>query len=160
MAYRTMLLVSIFVALLCGQVETAKADHSTSDLNHSYPEESLEEIGEELARVLADHLYEYLQRELNRLKKGTLESKEVLREKISQYEAGIKKNPNDAESRYILGQIYDEIGDGANAIIQTKMAEELFAREKNVKGVAECRRNLRMYFKDYGFQPGDFALIR
>ncbi len=111
MAYRTMLLVSIFVALLCGQVETAKADHSTSDLNHSYPEESLEEMGEELARVLADHLYEYLQRELNRLKKGTLESKEVLREKISQYEAGIKKNPNDAESRYILGQIYDEIGD-------------------------------------------------
>ena len=162
MAHRYLLVVSIFAAVLCASVTVALADHlpSEPDSNHTYPEDSIMEMGEELARVLADHLHEFLQKELNRLKKGTLASKEELREQIKQYEASIKQNPNDAEARLTLGQIYDEVGDGASAIIQTQMAEELFLREKNMKGIAECRRNLMKYYKDYGFKPDDFILIR
>ena len=162
MAPRTLLITLTFAAILCGSAATLWADHLPSDPDsyHTYPEESFEEMGKELARVLADHLYEFLQRELNRLKKGTVESKEALREQIKQYEASIKLDPNDAESRFILGQIYDEVGDGARAIIQTEMAEELFVKEKNITGIAECRRNLRKYYKEYGFKPDDFILIR
>lgn len=162
MAYRTLLMVPIFAALLSGPVETVRAGDLPSEpgLRHTSPEGSIEEMGKELTRLLAERLYEFLQSELNRLKKGAMESDEALREKIKQYEADVERNPDDAKSRFILGQIYDEAGDGASAIIQTKMAEELYAIEKNMKGVAKCRRDLRTYYKAYGFKPGDFILIR
>lgn len=160
---RKFLLIILFLAVVVnGPGALVWAEHLPSDADSDliYPQESIQEMGEELARVLTEHLYEFLQKELNRLKKGRAVSREALRKEIKQYEAAIKRRPNDAESRFILGEIYAEIGDGASAIIQTKMAEELFVREKNMKGVAECRRNLRRYYKEYDFNPDDFILIR
>jgi len=89
-----------------------------------------------------------------------VETKEALRGKIKQYEADVERNPDDARSRFILGQIYDEAGDGASAIIQTKMAEESYMREKDMQGVAKCRRDLRAYYKTCAFKPEDFILIK
>ncbi len=83
-----------------------------------------------------------------------------MRGKIKQYEADVERNPDDARSRFILGQIYDEAGDGASAIIQTKMAEESYMREKDMQGVAKCRRDLRAYYKTCAFKPEDFIPIK
>ena len=162
MAYRYLLKLLILPTFLLWSTTLIWAEHSPyeTDSTHENQEESIVEMGEELARAFAERLNRLLERELKRLKKEIPPSDEELQDQVKQYEAEIAKNPNDPESRFILGQIYDEIGDGASAIIQTKMAEELYVRDKNVKGIAVCRRSLRKYYDSYGYQPDDFILIR
>lgn len=152
-------IVCVFTFLLA-TITWAEHAPSEKDSSHENQEESIVEMGEELARAFSERLNRLLERELKRLKKEIPPSEEELQDQIKQYEVEIAKNPNNPESRFILGQIYDEMGDGASAIIQTKMAEDLYVREKNVKGIAECRRSLRKYYADYGYEPDDFILIR
>jgi hypothetical protein len=154
-----LLIISVFTFLLAS-ISWAEHIPSEADPSHENQEESIVEMGEELARAFSERLNRLLERELRRLRKEIPQSEEELQDQIKQYEAEIAKDPENPESRYILGQIYDELGDGASAIIQTKMAEDLYAREKNVKGIAECRRSLRKYYADYGYEPDDFILIR
>jgi len=111
-------------------------------------------------RALIEQFYEFLEEELYRLKRGGPESEKALRQRIREFEEAIQRHPEDPEPRFVLGEIYDVLGEGASAIIQTKMAEEFYVREKDVKGAAECRRNLRVYYKKYSFKPDDFILIR
>jgi cytochrome c-type biogenesis protein CcmH/NrfG len=153
------LIVCVFTFLFA---MTTWAEHAQPEADSSLEiqEESIVEMGEELARAFAERLNRLLERELRRLKEQIPTSDEELREQIKLYEAEIANNPDNPEARFILGQIYDELGDGASAIIQTKMAEDLYVREKNVKGIAECRRSLRKYYADYGYEPDDFILIR
>jgi cytochrome c-type biogenesis protein CcmH/NrfG len=162
MAHRFLLkcLIVSVLTFLVATVTWAEHDQSETDSSHENQEESIVEMGEELAHAFFERLNRLLERELKRLRKEIPPSDEELRDQIKQYEAEIAKNPDIPESRFILGQIYDEMGDGASAIIQTKMAEDLYAREKNIKGIAECRRSLRKFYADYGYEPGDFILIR
>ena len=162
MAHKYLLKFFIVLVFTLFLTTTTWAEHAQSDTDssHENEEESIIEMGEELARAFSERLNRLLERELKQLKKEIPPSEEELQIQIKQYEAEIAINPNNPESRFILGQIYDEMGDGASAIIQTKMAEDLYVREKNVKGIAECRRSLRKYYADYGYEPNDFILIR
>jgi len=162
MVPRYLLKLLIFTAFLLWSATFSWAEHVPPETGSTQEnqEESIVVMGEELARAFYERLNRLLERELRRLQESLPPSDEELQDQIKHYEAEIARNPDNAESRYILGQIYDEIGDGASAIIQTKMAEDLYVREKNVKGIAECRRSLRKYYADYGYQPGDFILIR
>lgn len=147
------------VIFLCGPIRPVLAEDAPPTDEEVYTKE-MEERGRELVRAMIERFYEYLEDELHDLKKGDLESENELRQRIKELEHAIQQNPNDPEARFVLGQIYDEIGDGSGAIIQTKMAEDLYTKKKDVKGVAECRRNLRVYYHRYGFKPEDFVLIR
>ncbi|MGV7220548.1 MAG: hypothetical protein ACQ9MH_03360 [Nitrospinales bacterium] len=162
MAPRKLLKILIVSGITFLFATTTWAEHvpSETEPSHENNGESIIELGEELARAFSESLNRLLERELRRLKKEIPQPEEELQDQIKQYEAEIAKDPNNPESRFILGLIYDEMGDGASAIIQTKMAEDLYVREKNVKGIAECRRSLRKYYADYGYEPDDFILIR
>ena len=162
MAPRKLLKILIVSGITFLFATTTWAAHvpSETEPSHENNGESIIELGEELARAFSESLNRLLERELRRLKKEIPQPEEELQDQIKQYEAEIAKDPNNPESRFILGLIYDEMGDGASAIIQTKMAEDLYVREKNVKGIAECRRSLRKYYADYGYEPDDFILIR
>lgn len=162
MAHRFLLkfLIVFVLTFSCVAITWAEHDQSETDSSHENQEESIVEMGEELAHAFFERLNRLLERELKRLRKEIPPSEEELQDQVKKYEAEIAKNPNIPESRFILGQIYDEMGDGASAIIQTKMAEDLYVRERNVKGIAECRRSLRKFYADYGYEPGDFILIR
>ncbi len=156
---KRLLIISIMAFFLFGSASLAHAGNLPSVNEDEYAAE-MEERGRELVRALIEQFYEFLEEELYHLQKGDSESEKKLRQRIREFEEAIKRNPEEPEPRFLLGEIYDELGDGASAIIQTKMAEEFYVREKDVKGAAECRRNLRVYFKKYGFKPDDFILIR
>ena len=70
----------------------------------------------------------------------------------------IRDEPENARAHFEIGVLYDQLNDGASAIIHSRIAERLFIQQKDVKGTAETRRNLRHYFKKYDFQPEDFVL--
>lgn len=121
-------------------------------------EEKVREMGRELSHVMLENLKVFLDQELKRLKKGRVEAKDV--DQIPAYEDALKKNPKDADAHLALGRIYDVTGDGANAIIHAKKAEELFLAKKDVKGTAEARRDLRNYYEKHGFKADDFNVSK
>ena len=121
-------------------------------------EEEIREMGRELSHLMVESLKAFLEQEMKKLKKDKGEVKSLAQ--IPVYEEALKKNPKDADAHIALGSVYAEMGDGANAIIHTKKAEELFLAKKNVKGAAEARRNLRSYYERYGFKAEDFNISK
>ncbi len=121
-------------------------------------EDQILETAEELSVVILENLKEFLENELNKLKNKKERSGKAVRDKLASLEEIIKKHPDNAEAHFVLGEIYDQVNDGANAIIQTRKAEKLYTEQKNIKGMAESRRNLRNLYQKYGFQPEDFKL--
>ncbi len=120
--------------------------------------EQVKEIGQEMTRVFIQKLQEFLDVELQRLRESTPKTRQELKSQLAQVETQLKAHPNDAPAHMEVGQIYDRLGDGANAIIHMQKAEALEKSHGNVKGLAEARRNLRRYFAKYDFKPEDFEL--
>lgn len=154
--------IAVFIALaaLAGSVPSRAAapDAPQTETDVQKMDEKVREIGKELSRVVIENIREFLDEELKRLKKGRAETREEVKKQIPAFEEALKANPRDAQAHNALAKIYDEIDDGANAIIHAREAEKLFVEMKNVKGVAEARRSLRDYYEKYGFKPEDFAL--
>ncbi len=121
-------------------------------------EEQIKQLSEEWQEKFVEAVKDFLDQELQRLKKEKGEPPDTLKQKIENYETSVKQGARDPETFFALGKLYDQVGDGANAIIFTKRAEQIFQEEKNVKGVAETRRNLRGYFERYQYKPEDFEL--
>lgn len=122
-------------------------------------QEQIQEMGKELSRVIIENLQTLLDKELNRLKKTRRLSEEELKQRFENLSEIIRNNPDSGHAFFELGELYHQIGDGANAIISMKQAESVFIKAKNIKGAAEARRNLRMYYSKYDFQPEDFVLF-
>jgi len=120
-------------------------------------EEEVKKIGKELARTLIQEL-KGLENELKRLNQHRQQDRRPLEDRLNELKGRLQGDPENAEAHFKMGEIFDSLGDGASAIIHTQQAESLFAQQKQVKGVAEARRNLRRYFNKYGFQRDDFIL--
>ncbi len=120
--------------------------------------EQVREIGQEMTRVFIQKLQEFLDAELQRLRDSTPKTRKELKTQLDQIETQLKAHPDDAPAHMEVGEVYDRLGDGANAIIHMKKAESLEKSRGNVKGLAEARRNLRHYFSKYNFKPEDFEL--
>ena len=120
--------------------------------------DQLREFSNEIARRMHHELQEMLDQELRVLREESRKNSYTAEERIAKQEGLIRDNPQNAEAHFALGEAYDDIRDGANAIIHTQIAEHLFKEQKNVKGVAESRRNLRLFLDKYRFKEEDFLL--
>jgi len=121
-------------------------------------EEEIKGTAEELTRVLMENVKVFLEKELDQLKIKQYQSKQAQEALISGYLSDIKKDPEDASAHFSLGEIYDNYEKGADAILHTRLAEKYYLKNKDIKGIAESRRNLREFYDRYGFKPEDFQL--
>ena len=134
---------------------------SASDLEENNIEQKIKDLSDEWQRRFVEVVNDFLERELSRLQDEKEEvPQENLGHQIEKFQADVNRGTKDPETYFSLGRLYDQKEDGANAIISTKKAEEIFAERKDLKGVAEARRNLRHYFQKYDFQPEDFELTQ
>ena len=120
--------------------------------------DQIREFSNEIARRFHKELQELLAKELKVLREENKKSRYTAEERIAKQEGIIKDDPKNAEAHFALGEVYDELRAGANAIVHTQIAEQLFKEQKNIQGLAETRRNLRWYFEKYGYKPEDFML--
>ena len=156
--------LAIFSALLflfaCTSLYAANAntapDPSTS--NQQQIEEQLKELGEELHHKLTESIRRMLSGEILRLRTGRNAVDEATQNQIGNLDIIVKKDPGNAHAHFKLGELHDQMGDGANAILHTHEAEKLFIKNKNIKGMAEARRELRHYYNKYDFKKKDFEL--
>ncbi len=121
-------------------------------------QEQINEIGRELTDIVLENIQNYLDDELERLKKHNPKVQEALEKQAADYDRQLDSKPNDAQTHFNLGELRDEMDDGANAIVHMQKAEELYKNEKNIQGLAKARRSLRAYYKKYDFKPEDFNL--
>ncbi len=121
-------------------------------------EQKIQELSEEWQRHFVDAVNHFLEKELTRLRKNKEEPRENLKGQIEKYNDEVKHGSNDPETFLSLARLYDQMKDGANAIIYAKKAEKIFMSQKNVKGTAEARRSLRHYFEKYSYKPEDFEI--
>ncbi len=120
--------------------------------------DQIREFSNEIARRFHKELQELLYKELKVLREERKKSRYTAEERIVKQEGIIKDDPKNAEAHFALGKVYDEIRAGANAIVHTQIAEQLFKEQENREGLARARRNLRWYFEKYGYKPEDFLL--
>jgi len=137
---------------------TAVETERVNILEEQNIEQKIHELSEEWQRHFVDAVNHFLERELTRLKNDQAEPRESLRGQIEKFEAEVKQESNDPETFISLARLYDQMKDGANAIINAKKAEKIFLDQKNVKGTAQARRSLRHYFEKYDYKPEDFEL--
>jgi hypothetical protein len=121
-------------------------------------EEELKGTAEELTRVLMENVKVFLEKELDQLKVKQYANKQAQEALIAGYLSDVKKDPEDANAHFSLGEIYDNYEKGADAILHTRLAEKYYLKNKDIKGIAESRRNLREYYDRYGFKPEDFQI--
>ena len=121
-------------------------------------EQKIQQLSEEWQRHLLDAVNHFLERELTRLRTDQAEPRESLNRQIEKHKEEIKNGSNDPKTFIALSRLYDRMKDGANAIINAKKAEKIFADRKSVKGTAQARRSLRNYFEKYDYKPEDFEL--
>ena len=135
----------------------ADSDNDWENHRNGQVEEEIKKIGKELARTLIEEL-KVLERELQRMNRNRQQDRRPLEDRLNELKGRLQGDPENAEAHFKLGEIFDSLGEGASAIIHTQKAESLFAQQRQVKGIAEARRNLRRYFEKYGFRPDDFVL--
>ncbi len=155
------LLAAVFLSVLCASSVWAEADDGEmEDPFEGKPPlaDQIKEFSDEIAKRVHKELQELLDKELRVLKKERKKNRYTVEERIIKQEGIIKDDPKNAEAHFALGEVYDETRDGANAIVHTQIAEQLFKEQKNKKGLAESRRNLRWFFEKYGYKPEDFML--
>lgn len=152
----------IVLVLVMIQVCPAQVPESFSqtpiDLDRQELEDKIIEFGQEFEKKMIETLKELLNKEIQRLERGKKKADEIVKKQLQDQKSAIRNNPEDAKAYFTLGEIYDSIGDGAKAILNTQMAEKLFIKQKNVEGVAKARRALRNYYQQYRFKPEDFKL--
>ena len=55
-----------------------------------------------------------------------------------------------------LTGIYEDEGKIPELIITLKKAEKLYLKDNDLVHVAKVRKNLRIFYKKYGYKPEDF----
>jgi len=120
--------------------------------------DQLKQFSDELAKRVHQELQEMLDKELKVLQEERRRNRYTVEERIAKQEGIIKDDPQNAQAHLALGEAYDEMRAGANAIVHTQIAEHLFKEQRNKIGLAKSRRNLRRFFDKYEFEEGDFLL--
>lgn len=155
------ILAALIFSLLCASnVWAEEEDKEMEDPFEGKPPvvDQIREFSNEIARRVHKELQELLDKELKVLKKERNKRRYTVEERIAKQEGIIKDNPQKAEAHFALGEVYDEVRDGANAIVHTQIAEQLFREQKNKQGLAESRRSLRWFFEKYEYKPEDFLI--
>lgn len=157
----SILLATLVFSLMC--VASVWAEEDGQDMEDPFEgkpplADQLEQFSNELARRVHQELQEMLDKELKILQEERKKNRYTVEERIAKQEKIIKDDPKNAEAHFALGEAYDDMRAGANAIVHTQIAEHLFKEQENKIGLAESRRNLRIFFEKYGFQKEDFLL--
>lgn len=79
---------------------------------------------------------------------------------IEHYQRALRLDPDYDPALWSLSDIYNQKGDGAEAIIHMKKAEAIFLKREDVKSLAKARKKLRDFFAKYHYEPEDFELQR
>ena len=155
-----MLAALVFSGLCASNVWADADDQEMEDPFEGKPPlaDQIREFSNEIARRFHKELQELLDKELKILREERKKNRYTADERIAKQEGIIKDDPKNAEAHFALGEVYDELRAGANAIVHTQIAEQLFKEQKNIQGLADTRRNLRWYFEKYGYKPEDFML--
>jgi len=120
--------------------------------------DQLKQFSNEIARRVHQELQELLDKELKVLQEERKKNRYTVEERIAKQEGIIKDDPKNAEAHFALGEAYDDMRAGANAIVHTQIAEQLFKEQENKIGLADSRRNLRRFFEKYEYKKEDFLL--
>jgi len=121
-------------------------------------EKKILEFGREFEKKLLETIQQMLDDQIQKMEKNKQKTDRENKALIEKFNQDLKQNPDNAQTYFSLGEAYDSIGDGANAIINTLKAEEIFLQQKDRSGVAKCRRALRNYYAKYDFKPEDFKI--
>lgn len=158
--FSAILAALVFSFLCASNVWAEEEDKEMEDPFEGKPPvaDQIREFSNEIARRVHKELQELLDKELKVLKKERNKRRYTVEERIAKQEGIIKDNPQNAEAHFALGEVYDEVRDGANAIVHTQIAEQLFREQKNKQGLAESRRSLRWFFEKYEYKPEDFLI--
>lgn len=155
------LLVVLVFSLMCVSSVWAEEDgENMEDPFEGKPPlaDQLKQFSDEIARRVHQELQELLDRELKVLQEERKRNRYTVEERIAKQEGIIKDDPENAEAHLALGEAYDDMRAGANAIVHTQIAEQLFKEQENKIRLAESRRNLRRFFEKYGYKKEDFLL--
>jgi hypothetical protein len=154
------LLAVLVFSLMCVAGVWAEEDGDMEDPFEGKPPlaDQLKQFSDEIAKRVHQELQELLDKELKVLQEERKKSRYTAEERIAKQEGIIKDDPKNAEAHFSLGEAYDEIRAGANAIVHTQIAELLFKEQRNKIGLADSRRNLRRFFDKYGYKKEDFLL--
>jgi len=154
------LAVLIFLLMCVSNVWAEESREEMEDPFEGKPPiaDQLKQFSDELAKRVHQELQELLDKELKVLQEERKKNRYTVEERIAKHEGIIKDDPQNANAHLALGEAYDELRAGANAIVHTQIAEHLFKEQENVIGLAQSRRNLRRFFEKYEFKKEDFLL--
>lgn len=154
------LLAVLVFSLMCGSNVWAEEEGEEEDPFEGKPPiaEQLKQFSNEIAKRVHQELQQLLDKEMTVLQEERRKSQYTAKEKIAKQEGIIKDDPKNAAAYMAMGEAYDEMRAGANAIVHTQVAELLFKEQENKIGLAKSRRNLRMYFEKYEYKKEDFLL--
>ncbi|MFQ5451618.1 MAG: tetratricopeptide repeat protein [Nitrospinaceae bacterium] len=77
---------------------------------------------------------------------------------ISEFQQVVQLDPENAHAFWNLGLLYNEIGEGEDAIINMRKSEELYTKYDYPEYALESRKRLDKFYKKYKFLPEDFDL--
>ena len=156
----SVLLAALIFSLMCVSSGWAEEDGEMADPFEGKPPlaDQLKQFSDEIAKRVHQELQELLDKELKVLQEERKKSRYTAEERIAKQEGIVKDDPKNAEAHFALGEAYDEMRAGANAIVHTQIAELLFKEQENTIGLAKSRRNLRWFFEKYGYKKEDFLL--
>jgi hypothetical protein len=154
------LLAVLVFSLMCGSNVWAEEEGEEEDPFEGKPPlaDQLQQFSDEIAKRVHQELQELLDKELKALQEERKKNRYTVEERIAKQEGIIKGDPQNAKAHLALGEAYDEMRAGANAIVHTQVAEHLFKEQENKIGLAKSRRNLRRLFEKYGYKKEDFLL--
>ncbi|MFQ5451615.1 MAG: hypothetical protein ACE5E9_13390 [Nitrospinaceae bacterium] len=89
--------------------------------------------------------------------KDLREANQLYDHSIDQLRESLKLQPRNAGAHFNLSLNYFVKGDGENAIVHMREAEQLFFKLDDKRGVAKARKALREWFDRYGYRPEDFG---
>lgn len=154
-----MLLTVLVFSLMCGSSVWAEEGELEDPFEGKPPiVDQLKQFSDEIAKRVHQELQELLDKELKVLQEERKKNQYTAEERIAKQEGIIKDDPKNAAAYLALGEAYDEIRAGANAIVHTQIAEQLFKEQENKIGLADSRRNLRRFFEKYEYRKEDFLL--
>jgi len=74
---------------------------------------------------------------------------------IEAFQHALKLSPRSAETHYNLGVLYETTDSGRKAIFHMVQAGNLFSERNDAENKDKSRKKLKMYYKQFNFQPDD-----
>ena len=129
----SVLFVVLVFSLMC--VSSVWAEEDGNEMEDPFEgkpplADQLKQFSDELAKRVHQELQEMLDKELKVLQEERRRNRYTVEERIAKQEGIIKDDPQNAQAHLALGEAYDQMRAGANAIVHTQIAEHLFKEQK------------------------------